>query len=212
MTKSKDARLFLHSLEWENDLFPRIRALQSQFEQGDVLAAFESCFILQEAEAPVEAYPDWVLGYLTSTAAEYFSKGPLIGPKAVTPREFLEMTAKERRLRIEPLDRIARLSGKLGRTDNTAWEWRAEHGRDAYVQAYLDDLMRKRDQGEPVFLKISAGGGRKKVPVFTEQGPNKGTFRGEVLNEIARWFRVRGEGNRNRAQTMRRRYWLTLNR
>ena len=54
MAKSKEARSFPHSPELD-DLHPRTRALQAQFEHGNLRAAFECCAILRDAKAPIEA-------------------------------------------------------------------------------------------------------------------------------------------------------------
>ena len=119
------------------------------------------------------------------------------------------MPREKRKSALPSLDTVANLTGSKGRPG--AWLWRAEYDRDETVQAYLDGLMEKRDQLDsrgpsPLqFLQTEDG---RRFPVFTEQGPSKGQFRGEALELIARWFRIKGHDGANRAKTMRRRFRL----
>ena len=178
--------------------------LRVKFEDGDMLAAFECCAVCQRENYPSKALPEWVLDYLVKTGAEYFEKGPRKCDRPVLPRELLEMNRVERDAVLPSLDREAKLVGSRGTMG--AWLMRAEHDRDAYVQAYLDDLMKQHANKDRPFV-TTAGGAR--VPVFVETGKNKDAFRTVALDAIAKRFRIRGQANSNRAKTMRRRFRLT---
>ncbi len=170
--------------------------LQKRFENGDMLAPFEYCALWQREGLPSSTLPDWVTDHFQSFAASYFEAG-----RRVVPRRLIEMTSIQRDAVLPSLDKTARLLG--GRGKPGAWLWRAEYDRDGTVQAYLDHFMERR--GERPFIQLQSG---KKVPVFVEQGRNKGRFRSEALNRIAHRFHVKGQDGTDRAKTMRRRFQL----
>ncbi len=170
--------------------------LQERFENGDMLAPFEYCAHWQREGLPSSTLPDWVTDHFQSFAASYFEAG-----RRVVPRRLIEMTSIQRDAVLPSLDKTARLLG--GRGKPGAWLWRAEYDRDGTVQAYLDHFMERR--GERPFIRLQSGGN---VPVFVEQGRNKGRFRSEALNRIAHRFHVKGQDRTNRAKTMRRRFQL----
>ncbi len=172
--------------------------LQERFENGDMLAPFEYCTHWQREGLPSSTLPDWVTDHFQSFAASYFEAG-----RRVVPRRLIEMTHKRRDAVLPSLDKTARLLG--GRGKPGAWLWRAEHDRDAYVRAYLDGFVKKWDAGKRPFIQLQYG---KKVPVFVEQGRNKGLFRSVVLDDIASRFRIKGQNGKSRETTMRRRFLL----
>ena len=175
--------------------------LQEKFEAGDMLAPFECCSMWAKDGLDSATLPVWVADHFLRIAADYYNRGPRRKGRRVLPRRLIEMTRAERESVLPSLDRTAGLVGDRGRPG--VWLSHAEHGRDDYVQAYLDQLMEERDQGERVSLKADEG---RVIPVFTEQGRSKGQFRSEALDEIARWFRVKGRDGKSRARTMRRRF------
>ncbi len=183
--------------------------LRKAFERGDMLAPFECCSIWAEAGLDSALLPGWARDRLFEIAAKYFDAGPFKEDHPVTPRHFIEMTAKERTSALPSLHAIADLAG--GRGTPGAWLTRAEHDRDEYVEAYLGRLMEKRDQLDkrgpsPLqFLQTEDG---RRFPVFTEQGGAKGQFRSEALNLIARRYNIKGQDGKNRERTMRRRFRL----
>ncbi len=176
--------------------------LQKRFESGEMLAPFECCAVWQREGLPSATLPDWVTDHFQSFAASYFDTGPRYrNGRRVVPRRLIEMARKQRDAVLPSLDKAARLLGGPGKPG--AWLWRAEHDRDGTVQAYLDHFMERR--GERPFIQLQSG---KKVPVFVEQGGNKGRFRSEALNRIAHRFHVKGQDRTDRAKTMRRRFQL----
>ena len=183
--------------------------LQKAFERGDMLAPFECCSIWAEAGLGSALLPGWARDRLFEIAAKYFDAGPFKEDHPVTPRHFIEMTAKERTSALPSLDAVANLTGGKGQPG--AWLRRAEHDRDGTVQDYLDGLMEKRDQlnsrgPSPLqFLQTEDG---RRFPVFNEQGRSKRRFRSEALDHIASVFHIKGHDGKNRARTMRRRFRL----
>ncbi len=179
--------------------------LQQRFkDDGDMLAPFHCCAYWRQEGLPTETLPVWVQDHLFSLAADYYETGPRYrNGEPVVPRCLLEMPRKRREAVLPSLDKAARLLG--GRGKPGAWLWRAEHDRDAYVRAYLDGFVKRRDAGIPQFVQLQSG---KMVPVFVEQGRNKGLFRSVVLDDIASRFRIKGQNDKSRETTMRRRFLL----
>ncbi len=182
--------------------------LRQKFEAGDKLAPFECCAMWKKAGLDSASLPGWVRDRLFEIAAKYYDAGPFTGDHPVTPRHFIEMK-KERNSVLPSLDKIAGLLGAKGTAG--AWLQRAEKGRDLSVQAFLDDLMKKRDQLDsrgpsPLqFLQTEDG---RSFPVFTEQGRYKGQFRSEALDLIASRFRIKGHDGKRRVKTMGRLFRL----
>ncbi len=177
------------------------RQLHRRFEDGDMLAPFECCAIWTGANLDSASLPGWVIDYFCKIAAKYYNKGPRHQGRRVSPKRLIEMTRVERKGALPSFDKMAGLVGGSGTPG--AWLQKAETDRNPFVQAYLDDLMNKRDQGERVYLKTKD---RERFPAFTEQGPSKGQFRSEALDLIASWFRIKGHDGKNRARTMRHRF------
>ncbi len=195
-----DPDLFEHDAD---SLRLEAERLRKAFECGDMLAPFECCSIWAEAGLDSALLPGWARHRLFEIAAKYYDAGPFKEDHPVTPRHFIEMTREKRKSALPSLDTVANLTG--GRGQPGAWLWRAEYDRDETVQAYLDKLMEERDRGERVSLRTEE---RKRILVFTEQGPSKGQFRSEALAHIASVFRVKGHDGKNHAKTMRHRFRL----
>ena len=173
--------------------------LKKQFENGNMLAPFEYCAIWQKEGLPSSTLPEWVTDHFQSFAASYFEAG-----EQVVERRLIDMKSSQRKSVLPSLDKTAGLLGDRGKLG--AWHWRAERGRDPYVQAYLDDLKVKRESGEKPVLQDPLT--NKEIVVFDKQGPHKGKFSDKALDLIARQYRIKGHAGKNRARTMRRRFKL----
>ena len=184
----------------------RIEDLHKRFDKGDVLAIFECLDLWDRSSLAWSQLPNWIVAYLGSAGARLYRACPWLQDNGLTPRQFLDMTSRERERVTPSLDEATKLSGNRGKPG--AWLWRAEHARDELAQACLDNLMRQREEDQPVFIRPDAAEPRSKMRVFVEAGPQKGKFRGEALDAIAQVFRIRGKGKLNRTKTMRRRFRL----
>ena len=180
--------------------------LRRRFQNGDMLAPFECCATWEHAGLDSKTLPDWVVKRLAEIAAAYYRTTPFAQhdpdePGKITPRRLIEMAPKDRKKVIPSLDKIAGLSGVQGRPN--AWLWRAEHGRDEYVTAYLDKLERQAKDGQNIWVIPAGKRTGETMPILD---PN-GRLRDAVRDEVGRLFRVGGYGGEswNKARTVRRR-------
>ena len=189
-----------------DELEGRARKLHRQFTQGDMLAPFECCAMWETAGLDFATLPDWVINRLAAISAVYYRNGPLAlydpdEPDTITPRQLIEMSPKARKKVLSSLDKIADLADVQGKP--SAWLWRAEHGRDEYVAAYLDKLEQQARNGNNTWKLPDEQGRGRTMPILD----NHGRLHDAVRHEVGCFFHVGGHAGEgwNKAKTVSRR-------
>ncbi len=185
------------------------RRLCREFEQGDMLAPFECCAMWEAAGLDFATLPDWVINRLAEISAVYYRDGSFAlydpdEPEPITPRQLIEMSPKARKKVISSLDTLDKIAGLAGvRGKPNAWLWRAEHGRDEYVAAYLDKLEQQARNGNNTWKIPDEQGRGRTMPILD----NHGRLHDAVRHEVGCLFHVGGLAGEgwNKAKTVSRR-------